>query len=202
MSDDEKYYRADWMTDEQWECAQMLADLAGGFHHCDKIKEFGSGIETNRAGELATFDFDGLTRAVVMAHDRAIRFAVSSSGPGRIKLILHKRKREGSISQRHPDRSALVPKVYEICDCSNEEMYFTVGVFPTLETAVAAIEKDGPDLCFENGEDLIRLVVRERVMEKTCWSHPGKAVYEREWIEKYNEDTDEYEYTPRKGPKS
>ena len=52
---------------------------------------------------VTTFDFDGLTRAVFMAHARAIRFAVSSSGPGRIKLILHKRQREGSISQRHPD---------------------------------------------------------------------------------------------------
>ena len=110
MIEGEKYYRKDWMSDEQWECSRMLADLVGGFHHCEKIKGFGLGIEMNYSGELATFDFDRLTRAVIMAHDRAIRFAVSSSGPGRIKLMLHKRQREGGMSQRHPDRAALLPQ--------------------------------------------------------------------------------------------
>lgn len=102
---DAKYYRKPWMTDAQWECALFLADLRGGFHHMrDTIKKAGDGIEYNHPhGSLATYDFDELTRAVFMAHDRCIRFEVAPSGPGLVRLYLHKRKkRDGAMYERHP----------------------------------------------------------------------------------------------------
>jgi hypothetical protein len=106
VSDQADYYREKWMNDEQWECALMLADLMRGFHHIGgKIKAAGkSGIECNQPyGHWATYDFDGLTRAVIMAHDRCIRFEIQPSGPGRLRLFFHKRqKREGSMYERHP----------------------------------------------------------------------------------------------------
>jgi hypothetical protein len=99
-------YRKDWMTDDQWECYEMLADLFRGFHHIHgKLHECGRGIalNTTQTGSFATFDFDGLTRAVLMAHERMIRFSIEPSGPGMLKLVLHKRhKREGMMSERHP----------------------------------------------------------------------------------------------------
>ena len=106
MSDDlAKYHRKDWMTDDQWYCTVMLADLFCGFHHMyGTVKPFGLGIELNsRHGHWATFDFDGLTRAVIMAHDRMVRFEIRPSGPGLLKLVLWRRHtREGPMNRRHP----------------------------------------------------------------------------------------------------
>jgi hypothetical protein len=102
--DEAKYYRRPWMTDDQWECALMLAHLARGFHHLPgNIKRCGLGVETNWLGTLASWDFSHLTRLVVMAHDRCIRAEVAPSGPGRLKILLHKRHaREGEMNRRHP----------------------------------------------------------------------------------------------------
>ena len=113
-------YRKDWMSDDQWECYEMLADLFRGFHHITgKLHEFSSGIalNTTNSNMFATYDFDGLTRAVVMAHDRMIRFEIAPSGPGMLKLVLFKRhKREGDLMrERHPtleDAAALIRKVH------------------------------------------------------------------------------------------
>jgi hypothetical protein len=93
-----------WMSDDQWYCYQMLCDLYCGAHHIPgKVKEWGIGIEVSDHATLSTFDFDKLTRAVFLAHDRAVRLEIGPSGPGRIRIILHRRKgREGSMYERHP----------------------------------------------------------------------------------------------------
>jgi hypothetical protein len=98
-------HKYQWMTDDQFDCYKMLCDLFGGSHHVhDAVKSAADGIEINKSYcDLATFDFSTLTAAVLMAHDRCIRFSVSSSGPGRLRLMFHKRhKREGSMTERHP----------------------------------------------------------------------------------------------------
>ncbi len=98
-------YREDWMSDDQYECYKMLGDLFLGFHHVTgKLHKSGTGIALNTTRSVfATFDFAYLTRAVIMAHDRMIRFAIEPSGPGMLKLVLHKRhKREGRMHERHP----------------------------------------------------------------------------------------------------
>jgi hypothetical protein len=108
---DEKYYRADWMSDGQWACWQMVADIFGGFHHVgSKPKPFGRGICVNvRHGCWSTFDYTDLTRAVFLAHDRAIRFEIIPSGPGMLGISLHYRgQREGSMMERHPTLEQVV----------------------------------------------------------------------------------------------
>lgn len=100
---EEKY---SWMSDNQWECYTMLCDLVGGSHHIygGKIQPAGNGILINiRNHGWSTFDFNLLTRAVIMAHDRMIRLEINPSGPGLLKLIFHKRQgREGMMHERHP----------------------------------------------------------------------------------------------------
>lgn len=102
---DEDVYRKDWMSDGQWACANFLAAFFRGWHHVPtKIKECGKGIEINfRPHGMATYDFDNLTRLVLMAHDKMVRVDIQGSGPSMIKLMLHKRdSREGSMYERHP----------------------------------------------------------------------------------------------------
>jgi len=98
--------RLDWMSDDQWECYEMLGDLFLGFHHVTgRLHEWGTGIKLNTTSvdAFATFDFDRLTRTVVMAHDRMIRVEICPSGPGMLSLVLFKRHtREGPMHQRHP----------------------------------------------------------------------------------------------------
>jgi hypothetical protein len=106
---DHEFYRQhyDWMTDDQYECFEMLSDLFYGPHHViGKVKPCGTGIEIssqNAGNKFATFDFNHMTRAVVLSHDRMIRFAIEPSGPGMLRLILHKRhKRYGRMYERLP----------------------------------------------------------------------------------------------------
>lgn len=98
--------RYPWMTSDQRVCYEFLCDLYLGEHHLHgKLHEWGRGIRlnTHHVHSFATFDFDKLTRAVVMAHDRCIRFVIEPSGPGMLGLVCFKRhKRDGQMSERHP----------------------------------------------------------------------------------------------------
>jgi hypothetical protein len=93
------------MTDDQWECALMFARVVGGFHHvCGEFKACGSGVRIHdHPTRWATFDFDRLTRLVVLAHDEMIRVELAPSGPGRVGFSLWKRHtRTGRVMERHP----------------------------------------------------------------------------------------------------
>lgn len=113
---EEEWLRANrftWMKDDQFECYQLLGDLFYGFHHVNTqaVKEHGAGIAYSHYGELSTFDFDHLTRLVMMAHDRSIRASIGPSGPGQIKIILHKRhSRNGRMFERHPTWEEITEK--------------------------------------------------------------------------------------------
>lgn len=91
------------MTDNQRECYMLLVDLVHGEHHISgPVRTFGNGIKATLYGGISTFDSEGLTRLVVLAHDRCIRAEIVSSNPCRIGLELFKRKREGMRHERHP----------------------------------------------------------------------------------------------------
>lgn len=79
-------------TNEQQQCIAMLEEWACGAHHLSKVYEFGNGVCVNYSGDLSTHDFDRLTRLVLLAHRDAVRIEISSSGPGMVKIIAHKRK--------------------------------------------------------------------------------------------------------------
>jgi len=106
-------YRLEWMSDDQWLCALFLDRLFGGFHHIHApLREAGRGICINtRTCYFSTFDYDLLTKAVIMAHNWGVRLEIGGSGPGMIKIALWKRsKREGHISERHPTIQEAVEK--------------------------------------------------------------------------------------------
>ena len=90
-----------WSEDQQF-CINALAEWACGHHHLPKVHEFGVGICINYSGDLSTFDFDRLTRLVLIAHKHYIRIEIASSGPRLVRIIAHRRKRDGNIYNRHP----------------------------------------------------------------------------------------------------
>lgn len=93
------------MTDAQRDCFDLLCEVFHGEHHVPgSIYACGRGIYCSAmGGMLSTFDFDYLTRLVVLAHDRCVRVELMSSSPHRIGLALHRRaSRDGPSYDRHP----------------------------------------------------------------------------------------------------
>ena len=74
----------------------------GKHHFPSKMKDWGNGWCINSRQGLATYDFNTLTRLVLMAHEYSIRVELQSAGLHGIKIIIHQRKREGSMYERHP----------------------------------------------------------------------------------------------------
>lgn len=91
------------------EATGFFSEFYNGEHNIpSKIKEFGFGWCVVVYGRLSTFDSDGLTRLVIMAHSYHYRVELSSAGSGKIRISIHKRLPEGTISQRHPSLFDLV----------------------------------------------------------------------------------------------
>lgn len=108
-----------WMNEDQWECFEMLADICGGAHHIGgKVRDsgiYGINLNMTYGFHASTFDYNGLTTAVLMAHDRCIRFEIRPSGPRMLGLYLHKRRqREGDISLRHPTIETAIASYHRV----------------------------------------------------------------------------------------
>lgn len=106
-------YRQDWMTDDQWLLSLFLNRLFRGFHHCPEIKQSNCGTSSiainTRTAYFANYDYDYLTKMVIMAHNWGVRVFISGSAPGMFKITLWKRhKRDGDISERIPTIDQMV----------------------------------------------------------------------------------------------
>ena len=105
------------LTKDQRFCADMLAEWAGGYPHLPKIKLCGQGVETNFYGDLSTFDYDRLTRLVLLAHRDFVRIQLKSSGPGLVKIMAHRRRPkqdDDCIWDYHPSLDDLISKAAEM----------------------------------------------------------------------------------------
>ena len=106
-------YREEWMTDDQWLMSLFLCRLFNGFHHTPTIKQCGhnSICVNTRTAYFSNFDYDYLTKAVIMAHNWGVRIEIRGSGPGMFKLQLWKRhKRTGGMAERMPTIQDMVER--------------------------------------------------------------------------------------------
>lgn len=86
------------------EATNFFAQFYGGEHHIPKYKifEFGDGwMVKHDRGDLATYDYNDLTRLVLMAHDKCIRVSIMPLNMNTVKIAIWKREREGGMSRRH-----------------------------------------------------------------------------------------------------
>lgn len=104
------------LTEDQQFCKKMLIEWACGEHHLPEVRVFGSGIHINHYGDLSTFDFDRLTRLVLLAHRDAVRIEIKNSGPRMVRIIAHRRKHDDAacMSQRHPSLDDLIQQAEKL----------------------------------------------------------------------------------------
>ena len=93
---------------------RVLARAFRGIHHCERWRSrrpFGpNGLEVIHYHELATFDYDELTRLVIAAHDEAVRVRLIGAANRYIRIGLTAREREGDFSTRHDTIEAATEK--------------------------------------------------------------------------------------------
>ena len=91
------------MTMTKETATQFFSLYYGGEHHFpNKIKECGHGWSMVHNSDFATYDFNNLTKLVLMAHRYAIRVELKTVGFNKIRIAIWQRVRDGKIYERHP----------------------------------------------------------------------------------------------------
>jgi hypothetical protein len=112
---DDVGYGTEWLRScrkEVSENGSRVAELVNwwlkGIYHAqaDVLRADWSGdyviLTLGRWHNLSTYDFDGLTRLVVGAHDAAIRVQIEPCNPRYLRVSFHPRKRHGRGPESHP----------------------------------------------------------------------------------------------------
>lgn len=74
-----------------------------GHHHIPgDLNEWGTGWAVYTNDELSTWDWDSMTRLVVMAHDNHVRVSFVPKGMSKAYLVIHPRPKGVRMSE-HPD---------------------------------------------------------------------------------------------------
>lgn len=84
--------------------------------------------------------------------------------------------------------------VYEVVDLTDDETYYTIGIWSDLGQALEMIRgfRNDPDGLEQNGyvDDYCRVVVRARRLN--AFSTEGHEVASFVWTQEYNEEADKY----------
>ncbi len=83
--------------------------------------------------------------------------------------------------------------VYEVCDTTDDEMYFPMGIFPSKESAIEAVKKcaeDSPDypMTEYDPDEYERVEIRER---KLGMYSDSKVVFTLERKCEFDDETDD-----------
>lgn len=89
---------------ELQQAIDFFAELYYGEHHIPtEVRPWGSGyFVAHKHGDIATYDFNMLTRLVLMAHDKCIRASIAPHTIGSFKICIFQRDRTGGFSKEHP----------------------------------------------------------------------------------------------------
>ncbi len=88
--------------------------------------------------------------------------------------------------------------IFEIADVTDEEAYYTIGTFLSLEEAVAAIEakKEPWTLCESAmfAADYASMEIRKKKLAILDPMNNGEVVWARKWNNVYDEDSDDNDW--------
>jgi hypothetical protein len=100
----------------------------------------------------------------------------------------------GSTEAQDPNGSGLgglTGSIFELVDTTNEETYFTMGLFQTLEDALAIANNGTCPPPMEIEDDLVLLEIRERPIGKIGWSELGEVRAKIRWVRKYSDEDED-----------
>ena len=98
-------------------------------------------------------------------------------------------------------RSSICSAVFEAIDSTDDEIYYPIGIYASLDDAISELTKGegeegftppGGDGAWDK-EDIASVAIYER---KIGGYGKGKKVWSRTWTQDYSEDLDEYPWTP------
>ena len=99
------------LSEDQLFCRSILSRWVGGDHHLEPIKPHGDGILMPWSQDLSTWDFDGLTRLVLLAHQNHVRISIRAHQPRCVAITAHRRKVAGGMSERHSGLEFLMEQI-------------------------------------------------------------------------------------------
>lgn len=121
----------------------FFAALYRGEHHIPAPGHYGAhGVRlldgsdayyVNQYDELASYDYDMLTRLVLLAHEYAVRVDVDARGRY-LRITIHGRLRDGLMHERHPTIEQAIATFRE---ARHDALYECRKSFATLERTLA-----------------------------------------------------------------
>lgn len=122
----ERYLRRE-LTSFQAKVADIIGMVANGIYNAPvKWKSATLNMRFVRIvwqGELATWDSDGLTKLVFLAHEARIRVSIQGCGPRYTEIIFHPRVHDGCIGRRHPNIDEAVTAFREYLPADHRIIY-------------------------------------------------------------------------------
>lgn len=96
------------------EAIAFFAMFYRGEHHLPaEVKHYGYGWSILDRNSFSTYDFNGLTRLVVMAHDKAFRVELVPKPNNKMLIAIWKRRRDGGMTESHPTLESHVEGIRE-----------------------------------------------------------------------------------------
>lgn len=108
------------LTHEQ--AVEFFSKLYGGVHRIPGARYKWENVrpyvvkgcwQVSHAGDIATYDYDQLTRLVFLAHEMCIRAGITPCGPRHIRIYITARERVDSYTQGHPTLAEAMDKLRE-----------------------------------------------------------------------------------------
>lgn len=104
-------------------------------------------------------------------------------------------RRREAAQPAHPVGSGALGRgrmIYELIDATDYETHWTLGIWPTKEEAIAAVDarNDDPNRMTDQDQaESCTFEIRER---QIGWCDIGETVWTRSWVAEWNEDGTDY----------